>query len=152
DDGMVGGGFGADHHETAGFLVVLVGVGRGPRAHRDQHGLHRGRVTEPGAVVHVVGAHDVARQLLDDVAVLVGRLGGGERAEAPDIAREAVGGGVQGLVPADFVPAVTTFDHGRDDTVARVDEAGAEAALHAEHPAARQVLRGVVGHAGQPPV
>ena len=132
DHRVIGGGVGAHHHEAARLLVVLVGVRGGPRAHRDQHGLHRGRVAEPRAVVDVVGAHDHAGQLLDDVAVLVGRLRGGEGAEMAAVAREARRGGVEGLVPGRLLPPPVSLHHRGDDAVARVHEAGAEAALHAE--------------------
>src|SRR4029453_11647843 len=109
-------------------------------------------MAEPGAVVHVVRAHDQADQLLDDVAVLVGGFRGGERAEVAHIAREPVGGGVKGLAPGGLAPAALALDEGSGDAVARVDKTGAEAALYAEHPAARRVGGRVVGHAGQPAV
>ena len=152
DDGVVGRGVGAHHHETARLLVVLIGVGRGAGAHGGQHGLDGRGVAEPRAVVDVVGAHHHSRELLDDVAVLVGGLGRGEGPEAPVIAGQAIGGGLEGLVPADLAPRAVTLDHGHGDAVAGVDEARAEAALHAQRAEARVVLGHVVGHHGQPAV
>ena len=137
DDRVVGRGVGAHDHQAARLLVVLVGVRRRARAHRGQHGLDRGRVAEPRAVVHVVGAHDHARELLDDVAVLVGGLGRGEGAEAAVVPRQAVGGRVERLVPRHLAPLAVAPDHGRGDAVARVDEARAEAPLDAQGPEAR---------------
>ena len=85
-------------------------------------------------MVDVVGVHHHAAELLDDVAVLVGGLRAGERAEAPAVAREPLGGRVERLVPRDRVPLrPSRLTIGADDAVARVDEAGAEAALDAEH-------------------
>ena len=150
DDRMVGRGVGPDDQQAAGLLVVDVGVGRGPRAHGGEHGLHGGRVTEPRAVVDVVRRHHRAAELLDDVAVLVGRLRAGEGAEAAAVAGEAVGSRVQGLVPRGLAPLPVALDHGARDPIARVHETGAEAALDAEHPLARRVRRHVVRHHREP--
>src|SRR5882724_9497110 len=109
-------------------------------------------MAEPRAVVDVVGAHDHAREFLDHVAVFVRRLGRGESAEAATVAREAVGGGVQRLVPRDRKPLAVTLDQRRGDAIARVDEAGAEAALDAEGAQAREIPRHVVRHHREPAV
>ena len=146
DHRVVRGRVGADHHEAARFFVVLVRVGRRARAHGGEHRLHRGRVAEARAVVDVVGGHDHAAELLHEVAVFVGGLGAGERAEAAAVLREAVGGGVERLVPARLVPAAVALDHRSGDPVARVDETGGEASLHAEHAEARGVPGRIVGH------
>ena len=103
-------------------------------------------------MVDAVRAHHGAAELLDEVAVLVGRLGGGERPEMPAVAREPGRGGVEGLVPGDRLPAAVPPDHRADDAVLRVEEARPEPALHAEHALARAVRRHVVGHHGEPPV
>ena len=100
-------------------------------------------------MIHVVRAHDGAAELLDHVAVLVGRLGGGERAEPATLAGEPGGGRLERLLPPDLVPAALAPDERARDPVAGVDEAGAEAALDAEHPLAREVRGDVVGHEGQ---
>src|SRR5216117_1459119 len=81
DHRVVRGGVGADHHEAARLLVVLIGVRRGAGAHGGQHRLDRGRVAEPRAVVHVVRPHNDAAELLDRVAVLVGGFGARESTE-----------------------------------------------------------------------
>src|SRR5207249_659501 len=67
-------------------------------------------------------------------------------AEPAAVAREPLGGDVEGLVPADLDPAPVATDQRRRDPVARVDEAGPEASLDAEHAEARAVRRHVVGH------
>ena len=97
-----------------------------------------GRVAEPRAVIDVVGAHHHPHELLDDVGVLVGGLGRGERAEAAAVAGQAVRRCRRGPRPSTTsCQAAVALDHRRGDPVARVDEAGAEAALHAEHALAR---------------
>src|SRR6185503_15713667 len=96
-------------------------------------------MAEPRAVVDVVGVHHDTAELLDDVAVLVGGLRARECAEAPAVAREPLRGRVEGLVPRDRVPPALALDHRPDDAVTRVDEAGGEAALDAEHPLARLI-------------
>src|SRR5882724_1702212 len=108
-------------------------------------------MAEPRAVVDVVGAHDHAAELLHEVAVFVGGLGAGEGAEATAVRGETVGGGVECLVPGRLVPAAIALDHGLRDPVVRMDEAGGEAALHAEHAEARAIRGRVVGHQRQPP-
>src|SRR5207253_9527516 len=90
-----------------------------------------------------------AAELLHEVAVFVGGFGAGEGAEAAAVRAETVGGGVERLVPGRLVPAAVALDHGPRDPVARVDEAGGEAALHAEHAEARAVRGRVVGHQRQ---
>src|SRR5207249_9390890 len=88
-------------------------------------------------------------ELLDHVAVLVGRLGGGERAEPAALAGEPGGGRLERLLPPDLVPPAPVPEQRARDPVAGVDEAGAAAALDAEHPLARGGPGDVVGHEGQ---
>src|SRR2546427_4987368 len=106
-------------------------------------------MAEPRAMIHVVGLHHDAAELLDDVAVLVGGFGAGEGAEASVALREPLGRSVQRLVPADLDPVPVAADHRARDPVARVDEARAEAPLDAQHAEARLVRRHVVGHHGE---
>ena len=146
DDGMIRGGVGAHDHDAAGLLVVDVRVRRGARAHRDEHRLHRRGVTEARAVVDVVRAHYGAHELLHDIAVLVGRLGAGQRTEPAMMAREPIGGEVERLVPRGLAPAAVDLHERRRDAIARVDEPGPEAALHAQRAQARAVGGSVVGH------
>src|SRR5215510_10796154 len=118
DDGMIRGGVGAHDHDAAGLLVVDVRVRRGARAHRDEHRLHRRGVTEARAVIDVVRAHHDAHELLDDVAVLVGRLGAGQRTEPAMMPCEPVGGEVERLVPRGLAPAAVDLHERRRDAIA----------------------------------
>ena len=152
DHRVVRGGVGADHQEAARFLVVLIGVRRGARAHRGEHRLDRRRVAEPRAVIHVVRLHDDATELLDHVAILVGGLGAREGAEPAAMLRQPLGGGVQRLVPAHPNPAALPPDHRVGDPVAGVDEARPEPSLDAEGAEARRVRRDVVRHEREPVV
>ena len=97
---VVGSRVAADDHQATGILVVGVGVAGGAAAQGGQHGLHRWRVAQAGAVVDVVGLHDEAGKLLLDVPVLVGGLGRAEGAEVVvPVVDQPVGDQVQGLVP-----------------------------------------------------
>src|SRR5438309_1660132 len=57
-------------------------------------------MAEAGAVGDVVGPHDAADALLQDVAVLIRRFGRSEGREAAAGAGEGLGNGAQGLIPA----------------------------------------------------
>src|SRR5213594_3597999 len=98
-------------------------------------------MAEPRAMIHIVGLHHDAAELLDDVTVLVGGFGAGEGAEASVALREPLGRSVQRLVPADLDPVPVTADHRAGDPIARVDEARAEAPLDAARGLGRRLFR-----------
>src|SRR5437773_1609301 len=62
------------------------------------------------------------------------------------MAREPIGGEVERLVPRGLAPAAVDLHERRRDAIARVDEPGPEAALHAQRAQARAVGGSVVGH------
>ena len=75
---------GDDHHVCVRDVPVC--GGHRPRADTLEEGGHRGRMAEPRAVVNVVGAEACPDELLEEVRLLVGALGGaepGDGARAP---------------------------------------------------------------------
>ena len=147
DHRVVRGRVGADDEDAAGVLVVGVGVRRRAAAQLGQHRLDRRGVAEPRAVVDVVRGHQRARELLDQVVVLVRGLGAGERPEAAAVLHELVGDEVQRLVPARGLEPAPAPHERRGQAVGMVDERHAEAPLHAEQ-ARRGAVRGVVVDVG----
>ena len=89
-------------------------------------------MAEAGAVVDVVGAHEGAGELLDQVVVLVRGLGAGEGAEVAAVLDELVGNEVQGLVPGGGLETAVATDEGGGEAVGVVDEGDPEAPLDAE--------------------
>ena len=150
-DGVVRGRVRADHEEAVGRLVVGIRVGGRAAAELREHRLDRGRVAEPRAVVDVVRAHHGAREFLQQVVVLVGRLGRGERAERAAVLREALGDEVQRLVPRRGFEPARAPDQRRRQPVRVVHERRPEAPLDAEQPA-RRAVAGVVVDAGDAPL
>lgn len=104
DDGVGFDGIGADDQEAVGGLDVVEGVGAaGPSEGGGESGGGRG-VAEAGAVVDVVGADDGPQELLDEVVLLVGGTGGGDRGHrvgsaVEDGRAQAVGDPCHRLVP-----------------------------------------------------
>ena len=97
---VVGVGVGADDDQASGLLVVLVGVAGCAAAQGCQHRLNRRRVTQARAVVDVVALHYQPRELLLDVAVLVGGLGRAQRPKGvASVLRQLFGNQLQRLVP-----------------------------------------------------
>ena len=104
---MILGGIGADDHDHVGMLDLVEGRGHRAGADAVDQRRHRRGVTEPRAVIDIVGAEAGADQLLEQIGLFVGAFG---RAEAGDgLAAmglgdpgEARGGKVQRLVPARF--------------------------------------------------
>src|SRR5918992_988184 len=68
------------------------------------------------------------------------------------VAGQALGGDLQGLVPAGLAPAPLSLHQRGPDAVARVDETGPEPALDAQHAEARRVGRHIACHHRQPRV
>ena len=67
-------------------------------------------MAESGAAVHILGAQN-ARELLNQVVLLVGALGGGKEADAVRTillqgSDQTLGHQIQGLLPGYFGPAV----------------------------------------------
>ena len=104
-DGMVLGGVGADHDDDVGVLARGERSGHRPRADALEERDDRRGMTQARAVIDVVGAEPLADQLLDEVRLLVGALGGteaGERRPAVPVTNggEPARGAVQRLLPA----------------------------------------------------
>ena len=91
-DRVVLGGVGADDDDDVGVLAR--GERGGDRAGADafEQRRDRGGVTQPRAVVHVVGAESLADELLDEVCLLVRALGGTEAGERGATVTVADGG------------------------------------------------------------
>ena len=103
-DGMVLGRVGADHDDDVGILALVEGRGDRRRADRLQQCGDRGGMAEPGAVIDVVGSESGAHQLLKEISLFVGALGGakaGERLRAVAVANcfQAGGGAVERFLP-----------------------------------------------------
>ena len=147
---MVGRWVAADDNQTAGAFVVGVGIAGCAAAQRGQHGFDRWAVAQAGAVVNVVAAHYEAGELLLNVTVFVGGLGGTEGGEGiAAILDESGGDQIQSLVPGGLAEgtgvAFAVADQGRLDAVGMLGEGISETALDAEHPDAGEVVRVVVG-------
>ena len=146
NDRVVDVGVGANNHQAAGPLEVLVGIGGVAAAEHLHHRRDGGGVAEAGAVVDVVGSEDGAGELLDDEAILAGGLGRADDADSAVEVGQTVGGPRQRFFPGRgaerFVAAIA--DERGGQPLRAVDEAEAEATLDAEAAAAGEVLRHVV--------
>ena len=138
EDRVAFGGVGADHqnHVGGGHRVEVLGAGGG--AEGGLQAVAGGRVADARAGIDVVVAECGAHQLLHRPHFLVGAARGGDAADGgapvPGLhGLEALGGVVDGLVPADRAPRVRGgfAHHGFDDAVAVVGVAPSEAALDA---------------------
>ena len=104
DYGMSLGGIGADDEKNIGVFNLIEGVGGRSAAKAGSEPGHGWGVTDPGAVVHIVGAEDGPGQLLHQVVLLVGAAGRGERTQGIravflfDLS-EPPGYHLQGLIP-----------------------------------------------------
>ena len=101
-------------------------------------------------MVDVVAAHYEASELLLDVTVFVGGLGGTEGGEGISaVLYESGGDQIQSLVPGGLAEgtgvACAVADQGRPDAVGMLGKSISETALDAEHPDAGEVVRVVVG-------
>ncbi len=74
--GMGPGGIGTGDQDNLGLVEFVDGVGHGAGAEGSGKTCHRGRVSEPGAVVDVIGADNSAGKLLQQVVFLVAAFGG----------------------------------------------------------------------------
>jgi hypothetical protein len=148
--------------------VLGRGERRGHRAGADalEKRHHRRGVTEPGAVVHVVGPEAGPDELLHEIRFLVGALRGAEpreplRAVPVADAGEARGRGIQRLLPARLAEVgewirrihldvgalrrVVAADEGRGEAVGMGNVVESEAALHAEALAVRRAVSALHG-------
>ena len=73
--GMGPGGIGTGDQDNLGLVKFVDGVGHGAGAEGGGKTCHRGRVSEPGAVVDVIGADNSAGKLLQQVVFLVAAFG-----------------------------------------------------------------------------
>ena len=96
---MVRTGVAADEQNAGCSFVIRVRIARGSATELLEHRFHAGGVTEPGAVIDVVGAHHQAHELLLHEGVFVRRFGGGEAAEVAAELAETRGYEVQGIIP-----------------------------------------------------
>ena len=113
---MICRGIGADDEDAIGFFNSVDGIGHGSRSECGGKTCHRRGVSEPGAVVHVVGAKHRAGQFLCQVVLLVGHFGGDKNADTVwavlvDDLLEPVRSDLDGLVPAGVDEATKGFDH-----------------------------------------
>ena len=108
-------------------------VRHGPAAEALHQARHRRRVTQARAVVDVVGAHHGAGELLDEVVLLVGALGGGDGGEGVSACgREPLGHQVERFVPGRLLQRAVPPDERRLQPVRGVDERESKPALHAQ--------------------
>ena len=68
-------GVGAYDQNALGIGQLRYGVGHGPAAEGKGQGGYGGGMTEPGAVIDVVGLHHQAGELLGQVILLIAALG-----------------------------------------------------------------------------
>ena len=137
EHGMALGGVAADDEDEAGLLDVGDGAGIAAVADgaREAHG-GRG-LAVARAVVDVVGADDGARQLLHQVALFVGALGGGDEGRARRgrgsflISVNLSAMRVRGFVPGGLAEGVAFADERGGEAVVGVDEVPGELALDA---------------------
>jgi hypothetical protein len=81
DQGMGDGGVGADDENAVGLLELLDGVGHRPTSECCGKTCHGGAVSESGAVIDVVGADCRPGEFLQQVVLLVGHLGRGQKGD-----------------------------------------------------------------------
>ena len=72
--GMGRGGIGTDHKDAVGIFQFSNGVSHGSTPKGCGKTCHGGGVSEPGAVIHVVGSHCGPRKFLEEVIFLIGNL------------------------------------------------------------------------------
>ena len=75
NQGMTGRGIGADDKNAAGILDFSNGVGHGTTPERGGQPGHRGRVSETGTVIHVIGADHCTGKFLRQIVFFIGDLG-----------------------------------------------------------------------------
>jgi len=142
NDGVALGGVGADDdHAVAGSHVPQLpdGVGHGAAAKGSGQTGHAGGVSEPGAVVDVVGADAGAQEFLEEVVLLVGAAGAAQPSHGVGAERcggsgQAVGDKCQGLVPGGRGQPAVSSDKRGGQAIGVVDEIEAEPALGAQRP------------------
>ena len=158
DDRMRFGGVGADHHEAFQVGHLGDGVAHGGGADGKLQPRDAAGVAQPGAVIDVVRADHRAQILLEEVAVLVRRLGAGVGRDAvrpvavPQI-EQPRRDQVERLVPACLAPVVRrgrggalprclrgAADQRRGQPAGVMHEVGPEPPLDAQSP---EVRRGV---------
>ena len=155
-DGMSFGGVRTrdENHVVFGDLIERIGEGTG--AHGQVERRNRRGVAEPGAVVDVVGLQGRAGELLEQVVLLVGALGGRidrHRVGAIRVAvvRQPLRSQIEGLVPARAPPAALAAgadsNEGMRETVLVLRVVPAVAALDAEPALVDRVIVGRV-HVG----
>ena len=120
------GGIGADDEDQAGFFDVGDGAGVAAilDSTRKAHG--GGGLAVARTVVDVVGADDGAGQLLHQVALFVGALGGGDEGESVGAVGgfdfgELGGDEGEGFVPGSLDEAIAVADERLGETIVRVD-------------------------------
>ena len=111
DDGMVLGRVRAGHDHDVIVDDFAGGIAHRRRANRLLERHHAARMTETGAVVHVVGAEQRPEHLLQQVVVFVGGLGAavdghGIRAVALVDLYQPISNIIQGFIPGNFAPVV----------------------------------------------
>src|SRR5512132_252877 len=104
DDGMCLCGIGANQQNAVGPVEVVKGVRAAGQPESGDEARRRWRVTQPGAVVDVVGADDCPHQLLQQIVLLVRRSSRGDsgycvRSVLCDGAPQPLPDQCQGLVP-----------------------------------------------------
>ena len=103
--GVVFGGIGPDDENTLGFGEFRQGVGHRPRTKSRGQTDHGGTVSEPGAVVYIIGTDGRAGKFIQQEVFFIGNLGRGKDAHGIGAMGihyllQPLGRRVQGFVPS----------------------------------------------------
>jgi len=88
----------------AAFLRSRMGLVMAPEPKVGGQTGHGGRMSEPGTVVDVVGAQHSPAQLLHNIIVFVGTLGGGYQCNLiGSVTLELIGNQIKSFIPGGFL-------------------------------------------------
>jgi hypothetical protein len=101
----------SDDEYALGIGEIPYGIGHSGCTQSAVQANYRGCMAQSGAAVHVLGAQN-SRELLNQVVLLIGALGGGKKADAVRTillqgSAQTLGYKIQGFIPGYFGPAVS---------------------------------------------
>ena len=145
DEGMLRRGVGTGDQEQIRILKFPDGIGHRSRTECGGQTDHRCAVSEPGAVIDIVGAERRPGHLHEQIVFLIGHLRGtqkGQRAgtgSRPDVVQPG-GNDLQRLIPGALDQRPLPPHEGNGEPVGRVDEFIGVPSLYAEHSPVHGVL------------
>jgi hypothetical protein len=105
---MARGRIRTDDKNTSRIFKFGNGIGHGPTSKCSGKTCHRGGMSEPGAVIHIVGPDHCSGKFLGQVILFIGDFCGSQHTDTirPMVVNDAlefVGRYLYGLVPCDFL-------------------------------------------------